>query len=55
MEPENWLTSDVVKISGIAGTQAYALQMSFDNRINQSFDGVAAGAQESNQNHIAVA
>jgi hypothetical protein len=30
----SWLASDVVKIGGIASSVDYALQMSFDNRIN---------------------
>lgn len=50
---ELWLTSDVVKIGGMgtnrfagAGGQVYGLQMTFDNRINESFDGVTAGQAE---------
>ncbi len=40
-----WLTSDVVKIGGSAVTNDlyYALQISFDNRINLSFDGPVNG------------
>jgi hypothetical protein len=39
----DWLTSDVVKITGLDSTVSYALQMSFDNRINMSFDGTTKG------------
>jgi hypothetical protein len=40
-----WLTSDVVKIGGITDpTSAYALQISFDNRINEALDGGSAAA-----------
>jgi hypothetical protein len=38
----NWLTSDVVKIEGLAANTTYALQMTFDNRINLAFDGSVA-------------
>jgi hypothetical protein len=43
-----WLTSDVVKIGGTAITADtyYVLQMTFDNRINLSFDGPTAGTIE---------
>ncbi|MGD0897240.1 MAG: PEP-CTERM sorting domain-containing protein [Thermoguttaceae bacterium] len=40
-----WLTSDVVRVGGIpasasnGGTMAYAMQMSFDSRINDLLDG----------------
>lgn len=33
-----WLTSDVVKIGGITSDTTYALQMTFDNRINLALD-----------------
>lgn len=39
----SWLASDVVKIDGIGGTVAYALQMTFDNRINLALDGATNG------------
>ena len=38
-----WLASDVVKIDGIADSVAYALQMTFDNRINLAIDGPVDG------------
>jgi hypothetical protein len=40
-----WLTSDVVRIGGTALTNDvyYALQMTFDNRINLAFDGPVDG------------
>jgi probable HAF family extracellular repeat protein len=38
-----WLTSDVVKIGGVASGVSYALQMTFDNRINRAIDGPTAG------------
>ena len=34
----DWLTSDVVKIGGIGSGSVYALQMTFDNRINEALD-----------------
>jgi hypothetical protein len=42
METENWLSSDVVRVGGVPADTAYAIQMTFDERINQSFDGSAA-------------
>jgi autotransporter-associated beta strand protein len=42
-----WLASDVVKISGIASSVTYALNMSFDNRINLALDGPVNGTVES--------
>jgi probable HAF family extracellular repeat protein len=36
-----WLCSDVVKINGITSDVSYALQMSFDNRINIALGGAA--------------
>ncbi len=44
LQPGSWLVSDVVKIGGISDTTAYALEMSFDNRINLAFDGPVDGA-----------
>jgi hypothetical protein len=44
-----WLTSDVVKIGGTAldaGDVTYALQMTFDNRINLALDGQTNGTPE---------
>lgn len=38
-----WLTSDVVKISGLQVNVAYALRMTFDNRINMALDGPVDG------------
>jgi hypothetical protein len=38
-----WLTSDVVKISGTTSSDIYALQMTFDNRINLALDGQTEG------------
>ena len=38
-----WLTSDVVKIGGVAADATYALQMSFDDRINLALDGPTNG------------
>ena len=38
-----WLTSDVVKIGGVAADATYALQMSFDDRINLALDGSTNG------------
>ena len=38
-----WLASDVVKIGGVATAVAYALQMSFDDRINLALDGPTNG------------
>ena len=38
-----WLTSDVVKIGGVASGVSYALQMTFDNRINRAIDGPTNG------------
>jgi hypothetical protein len=37
-----WLSSDVVKVGGI-NAGVYAMQMSFDDRINLSFDGPVNG------------
>ena len=39
-----WLTSDVVKISGTTASDIYALQMTFDNRINVAFEGTDNGS-----------
>jgi hypothetical protein len=44
-----WLTSDVVKVTGIpdpggSSPMAYAMQMNFDSRINKFFDGPTDGA-----------
>ena len=52
-QSEDWLTSDVVKIGGIAASTAYALQMSFDNRINVALDGQTAGQAELKRMKIA--
>lgn len=41
-----WLASDVVKIGGVASDVTYALQMSFDNRINLAIDGPVNGTVE---------
>lgn len=42
--PDNgWLVSDVVRIFGLGMTATYALQMSFDNRINLALDGPING------------
>ncbi len=38
-----WLTSDVVQIAGVPKGVDYALQMSFDNRINLALDGPTEG------------
>jgi autotransporter-associated beta strand protein len=41
---DGWLASDVVKIDGPTNDVTYALQMTFDNRINLALDGPVAGA-----------
>ena len=41
-----WLTSDVVKVGGLSSNNVYALQMTFDNRINLALDGPTAGTLE---------
>jgi hypothetical protein len=38
-----WLTSDVVKIAGTTANDVFALQMTFDNRINLALDGQTDG------------
>ncbi|MGA2616300.1 MAG: PEP-CTERM sorting domain-containing protein [Thermoguttaceae bacterium] len=38
-----WLTSDVVQIMGVPKGVDYALQMTFDNRINLALDGPISG------------
>ena len=42
-EAPKWLTSDVVKIEGVTSDIVYALQMTFDNRINLALDGQVGG------------
>ena len=42
-ESAKWLTSDVVKIEGVTSDIVYALQMTFDNRINLALDGQIKG------------
>ncbi len=37
------MTSDVVKVSGLNPAAGYALQMTFDNRINMALDGLTKG------------
>jgi len=41
-----YLTSDAVKIAAVASDATYALQMTFDNRINLAKDGQAGGTIE---------
>ena len=43
LPPDAWLTSDVVKIGGVDLGVTYALQMTFDNRINLALDGPIDG------------
>jgi hypothetical protein len=55
-----WLTSDVVQV-GISPAPSpsspivYAMQMSFDNRINQQLDGGASALEEFNKNSLYLA
>lgn len=43
LPPHSWLASDVVKVGGIGANVIYAMQMSFDSRINLALDGPVNG------------
>ena len=40
----SWLTSDVVSVQGIPSDTIYAMQLSFDNRINTAIGGASDNA-----------